>query len=182
MRCSWTSATTAVAAAVLLASTLRTNPLVLAILVGFAAALGTVVVCAVRRSGDGDDVGAGAVGAGTRLGLLVVASLQLMTVSVSLWFACAVLVVATAPSVRPVLVALLTLGAADPAADDLGDLSDDDLLQLWRASAQMLQDPLQPTVRCRLVARRALYLEELERRHPDRMRAWLVAELRNDPS
>jgi hypothetical protein len=185
VRCDWATATTAAATVVLLASVLRTNPLVLALLVGLAAIHGTLAVRAVRRCGDADDAGepvAGAAAAGTRLGLVVVASLQLMGVSVTLWFACALLVVATSPAVRPVLAAFFSLGAAAdrPTTGDLLDLSDDVLLDLWRTSARMLLDPLPPTTRCRLVARRAQYLDELERRHPDRVQAWLATELRGE--
>jgi hypothetical protein len=180
VRCGWATATTAAASVVLLVSVLRTSPLVLALLVGLAAIQGTLAVRAVRRGGHGDHVGAGAAAAGTRLGLLVVASLQLMGVSVTLWFACALLVLATSPAVRPVLAAFVTLGAASPARDELLDLSDEDLLDLWRTSARVLLEPLPAGTRCRMVARRAHYLDELERRHPDRVQAWLAAELRGE--
>jgi hypothetical protein len=70
-----------------------------------------VVDGAVRLDDSGNERrGAGVLGAGARAGLLEVASLQLRSVSVTLWFACVVLLAAASPVGRPVLHTLVCLG------------------------------------------------------------------------
>ncbi|WP_427896196.1 hypothetical protein ACQHIV_19900 [Kribbella sp. GL6] len=76
--------------------------------------------------------------------------------------------------------------ARRPAHDlaDLADLSDEALCLAWRASFPGLQRALSPTDHLRVVEERRAYLDELDRRHPDGVAAWLASNPRaaGDPT
>lgn len=54
-------------------------------------------------------------------------------------------------------------------------LSDKELCKAWRESFRVLLDAIEPRAKCRVVRLRQTYLEELERRHPDALEAWLAS-------
>jgi hypothetical protein len=67
---------------------------------------------------------------------------------------------------------------------EAAELSDDALCLAWRASFSALQRAHTPTERLRIVDERLAYLEELERRNPPGVAAWLASGARaaGDPS
>ncbi|MGH3386606.1 MAG: hypothetical protein ACRDO1_18660 [Nocardioidaceae bacterium] len=81
-----------------------------------------------------------------------------------------------APEPEPASTAARTSAAAE--------LSDDGLCLAWRISYTALQRPLSLANRARLVQARQEYLDEIERRNPDGLRAWLDSGARaaGDPS
>ncbi|MPZ97416.1 MAG: hypothetical protein GEU96_21495 [Propionibacteriales bacterium] len=74
--------------------------------------------------------------------------------------------------------------SAAPPASAAAELSDDGLCLAWRISYTALQRPLSLANRARLVQARQEYLDEIERRNPDGLRAWLDSGARasGDPS
>ncbi|MEV0291454.1 hypothetical protein AB0H36_45640 [Kribbella sp. NPDC050820] len=64
------------------------------------------------------------------------------------------------------------VAAARPAP---ADLSDEELSLAWRASFPALQRATSPAQRLRIVAERQEYLDELERRSPRGLAAWLAS-------
>jgi hypothetical protein len=54
-------------------------------------------------------------------------------------------------------------------------LSDKELCRAWRDSFRALLDAIEPGAKCGVVRLRQSYLEELERRHPDALGAWLAS-------
>ncbi|GAA1581636.1 hypothetical protein [Kribbella karoonensis] len=76
--------------------------------------------------------------------------------------------------------------AARPVEDltDLTDLSDEALCLAWRASFPGLQRAASPVDQLRVVEERRAYLDELARRHPDGVAAWLASNPRaaGDPT
>ncbi|MGZ0147783.1 hypothetical protein ACXJJ3_12005 [Kribbella sp. WER1] len=70
------------------------------------------------------------------------------------------------------------------ASEDLADLSDEALCLAWRASFPGLQRAGSAAEQLRVVEERRAYLDELDRRHPDRVAAWLASNPRaaGDPA
>ena len=63
--------------------------------------------------------------------------------------------------------------AAVPATPSLDRMTDPELCQAWRRSFRALEGS--PADRLVVVQLRADYLDEMARRHPDRVEAWLAA-------
>ena len=63
---------------------------------------------------------------------------------------------------------------APRSLEDLADLSDEALCLAWRASFPGLQRATSAVDHLRLVEERGAYLDELNRRHPDGVAAWLA--------
>ncbi|MFI5693761.1 hypothetical protein ACIA58_18095 [Kribbella sp. NPDC051586] len=81
----------------------------------------------------------------------------------------------------PDLTSSAGLARDEPA---VGALGDSELCRQWRHSYVTLQKACTVTARLRIVARRQIYLDELERRAPQQLEAWLQAGARaaGDPS
>lgn len=62
-----------------------------------------------------------------------------------------------------------------PSAMDLRMFSDEQLCRAWRTSSAALSEQRPADQRLRLVDERQAYLDELERRHPDGVAAWLAS-------
>lgn len=65
----------------------------------------------------------------------------------------------------------------DPECEQelLHALSDDELCRQWRFSFTALADASTPELRAEVVRARQLYLDEIERRHPRELQAWLAS-------
>lgn len=78
------------------------------------------------------------------------------------------------PAVRPVS-AVVTAEEPDPSP---ADMSTAQLLAVWRRSCWDLKGATTARARAQVVARRQDCLDELERRHPEAVQAWLTADAR----
>jgi hypothetical protein len=93
------------------------------------------------------------------------------------------------PGQRPAAVTRSDAPAIETIADvesavDLDSLSDPDLCHAWRASFSALESASTSSQRARVAQARQRYLDELERRNPDGLMAWLASGARAaaDPS
>jgi hypothetical protein len=115
---------------------------------------------------------------GTMAGAATTAALGVMIVSPGLGILVIATLVATHPFIRIWMASLVgsapkgispeTLPGSAPDA-----LADDALCQAWRSSLMELQEATTATARANVVMARQSYLDELTRRHPQAMSAWL---------
>lgn len=80
------------------------------------------------------------------------------------------------PKSVPSVARIHELGPVDAAeVVEAAELSDDALVLAWRASFSALQRATSPAERARIVETRRAYLDELERRNPPGVAAWLAS-------
>ena len=115
---------------------------------------------------------------GTRAGVAATATLGVMIVSPGLGVLVLATLFATHPFVRMWLSGLVGSSpqsmSAEPMPDSaLDDVPDDALCAAWRRSFLALQEATTATARAKVVMARQSYLDELTRRNPEAMSAWL---------
>lgn len=84
------------------------------------------------------------------------------------------------PQPQPAVVEALTPDRTDetlnlPGADEIAELDDPSLCQVWRRSYVQLESSRSVSQRMRLVELRQLYLDELDRRHPVQLQSWFAS-------
>ncbi|MFG1812220.1 hypothetical protein ACGFIF_00525 [Kribbella sp. NPDC049174] len=79
------------------------------------------------------------------------------------------------PDAHQAIPARTAMSLEPEPVDEAAELSDDALVLAWRASFSALQRATSPAERLRIVDARRAYLDELERRNPSGVAAWLAS-------